>query len=82
MSAETVVDHLAHIIDTVGEDHASIGSDYDGMNAPPVMPDVSSYPVLFAHLIVNLIPRTENREPGPELGQNGPGGRLGARPQR
>jgi membrane dipeptidase len=31
----TVVDHLAHIVDTVGEDHASIGTDYDGAITPP-----------------------------------------------
>lgn len=30
-----VLEHLAHIIDVVGEDHASIGSDYDGMISPP-----------------------------------------------
>jgi membrane dipeptidase len=30
-----VVDHLAHIVDTVGEDHASIGTDYDGAITPP-----------------------------------------------
>ncbi len=33
--AETVVAHLAHIIDTVGEDYASLGSDFDGMIIPP-----------------------------------------------
>jgi len=31
----TVVDHLAHIVNTVGDDHASIGSDYDGAIIPP-----------------------------------------------
>jgi membrane dipeptidase len=31
----TVVDHLAHVVDTVGEDHASIGTDYDGAITPP-----------------------------------------------
>ncbi len=28
--AEAIVRHLAHIVDTVGEDHASFGSDWDG----------------------------------------------------
>ena len=28
--------HLAQIIDTIGEDHASLGSDWDGMIVPPV----------------------------------------------
>ena len=32
----SIVAHLAHIIDTIGEDHASLGSDWDGMIVPPV----------------------------------------------
>jgi membrane dipeptidase len=32
---ETVVDHLAHIVATVGEDFASLGSDWDGMIVTP-----------------------------------------------
>jgi membrane dipeptidase len=35
VSAATVVDHIEHIVKTVGEDHASIGSDYDGAIIPP-----------------------------------------------
>lgn len=31
----TVVDHLEHIVCTVGDDHASIGTDYDGFIIPP-----------------------------------------------
>jgi len=34
-TADTVVDHLAHIVETVGEDHASLGSDWDGAISPP-----------------------------------------------
>jgi len=34
-SPEAVVRHLAHIVDTVGEDHASLGSDFDGAITPP-----------------------------------------------
>ncbi len=34
-SAQTIVDHLAHIVDTVGEDHASLGSDWDGAISTP-----------------------------------------------
>ncbi len=33
--ASSVVDHLQHIVDTVGEDHASLGSDWDGAITPP-----------------------------------------------
>lgn len=32
---EWVVDHLAHIVKVVGEDHASLGSDWDGGICPP-----------------------------------------------
>ena len=35
VTAATVVDHLDHIIAVVGEDHASIGSDFDGAIVPP-----------------------------------------------
>lgn len=33
--AESIVDHLEHIVQTVGEDHASLGSDWDGAISPP-----------------------------------------------
>jgi membrane dipeptidase len=33
--AESVVRHLAHVVDAVGEDHASLGSDWDGAINPP-----------------------------------------------
>lgn len=33
--SEAVVRHLAHIVDAVGEDHASLGSDWDGAILPP-----------------------------------------------
>lgn len=33
--AERVVDHVAHVIEAVGEDHVSLGSDWDGAILPP-----------------------------------------------
>jgi membrane dipeptidase len=33
--AERVVDHLQHIVDVVGEDHAALGSDWDGAIITP-----------------------------------------------
>lgn len=33
--AASIVDHLEHIVTTVGEDHASLGSDWDGAICPP-----------------------------------------------
>jgi membrane dipeptidase len=50
-SLDDIADHIEHVRDVAGIDHVGIGSDFDGMNAPPEMPDVSSYPVLFARLI-------------------------------
>ncbi|MEW6268735.1 MAG: membrane dipeptidase [Thermodesulfobacteriota bacterium] len=45
--AETIVRHLAHVVDTVGEDHASLGSDWDGaINPPRDMPTVLELPRL------------------------------------
>lgn len=45
--AETIVRHLAHIVDTVGEDFASLGSDWDGaINPPRDMPTVLELPRL------------------------------------
>ncbi|MCC6522846.1 MAG: membrane dipeptidase [Polyangiaceae bacterium] len=33
--AESIVRHLEHIVRTVGDDHASLGSDFDGAITPP-----------------------------------------------
>ena len=33
--AGRVVDHIDHIVKLVGADHAGLGSDFDGMGAPP-----------------------------------------------
>ncbi len=33
--ADTIVDHLAHVVSTVGDDHACLGSDWDGAIVPP-----------------------------------------------
>jgi len=33
--AEAIVDHLQHIVDVVGEDHAALGSDWDGAIVTP-----------------------------------------------
>ncbi len=42
-----IVDHLAHIVKVVGDDHASLGSDWDGGIVPPTdMPTCSEFPRL------------------------------------
>lgn len=52
-----VVEHMKHVIRTVGDDFVSIGSDFDGAIVPP--PDLrsaSTYPVLVQHLLDASVP--------------------------
>ncbi len=52
VTAGTVADHLAHIVDTVGEDHASIGTDYDGAITPPKdLPGLWALPRLVQEML-------------------------------
>jgi membrane dipeptidase len=52
ISVGTVADHLAHIVDTVGEDHASIGTDYDGAITPPKdLPGLWALPRLVQEML-------------------------------
>ncbi len=53
--AERVVDHLEHIVNTVGEDHASLGSDWDGAILPPR--DLRS-PLELARLVQIMLDRS------------------------
>lgn len=51
-TASRVVDHLEHIIETVGPEHAALGSDFDGFIAtPPDLNCVSKLPRL-THLML------------------------------
>jgi len=48
----TVFEHLRHIVDTVGEDHASLGSDWDGaIVTPRDMPTCIELPRLVQHML-------------------------------
>ena len=48
-----VVRHLAHIVDVVGEDHAALGSDWDGFISPPEeIKDVSLLPGLVTEMLL------------------------------
>jgi membrane dipeptidase len=50
--ASTIVDHLEHIVNTVGEDHASLGSDWDGaIITPRDMPTCLELPRLVEHML-------------------------------
>ncbi|HTK04260.1 MAG TPA: membrane dipeptidase [Candidatus Eisenbacteria bacterium] len=49
---EAVVKHLRHIVSVVGQDHAALGSDYDGMVTPPAdLADISMLPNLTDALL-------------------------------
>jgi len=52
VTVRTVVDHLEHIVNTVGEDHASIGTDYDGAITPPRdLPGLWTFPRLVQAML-------------------------------
>lgn len=47
-----VVEHMEHVIDVVGDDYVSIGSDFDGMISPPKeLASASTYPRLVQHML-------------------------------
>ena len=52
VTVTTLVDHLEHVVDTVGEDHASIGTDYDGFIIPPKdLPGIWAFPRLVQEML-------------------------------
>jgi membrane dipeptidase len=51
-SADAIVDHLAHIVKTVGEDYAALGSDWDGaIITPRDMPTCLELPRLVQRML-------------------------------
>jgi membrane dipeptidase len=47
-----IVDHMQHVIDLVGEDHVTLGSDYDGLIAlPEGFDDITHQPKLVAVML-------------------------------
>lgn len=52
VSVQTVVDHIEHIVNEVGEDHASIGTDFDGAIQPPQdLPGIWALPRLVQEML-------------------------------
>ena len=47
---DMVVDHLAYLVDRLGEDHVALGSDFDGAVMPRPVKDASRLPHLIAAL--------------------------------
>jgi membrane dipeptidase len=67
-SAARIVDHLDHVVKTVGEDHASLGSDWDGAILPPRdMPTCLELPKLVQIMLDRSWPETRIRK---VLGEN------------
>ena len=54
-----VIEHMEHIIKTIGEDYVSIGSDYDGMISPPSGLDIDPN---YSHLVGEMLLRKWNSE--------------------
>jgi membrane dipeptidase len=51
-SSASVIRHLEHVVATVGEDHASLGSDFDGAITPPVdLPTCLELPRLVQRML-------------------------------
>ncbi len=50
--ADAIVDHMQHVIDLVGDDHVSLGSDWDGaIITPRDMPTCLELPRLVQHML-------------------------------
>lgn len=50
--AQLVAEHIAHVVDTIGEDHAALGSDWDGaIITPSDMRTCLELPRLVQHLL-------------------------------
>ncbi|NPD88279.1 MAG: dipeptidase [Asgard group archaeon] len=47
---EIIKNHIDHIVDKVGINHVSLGSDYDGATIPTAIKDISHYPILLKYL--------------------------------
>jgi|HubBroStandDraft_6_1064221.scaffolds.fasta_scaffold205449_2 membrane dipeptidase len=57
LRAGRVVDHIEHIVKTVGEDHASLGSDWDGaITTPRDMPTCLELPKLVQIMLDRRMP--------------------------
>jgi membrane dipeptidase len=50
--ARAIAEHIHHIVKTVGDDHASLGSDWDGAIVPPLdLPTCLELPRVVEHLL-------------------------------
>ncbi len=59
---DRVVDHILYVADMVGIDTVGFGSDYDGFNEPPVVPDVSQLVQLTRAMLARGLTEEEIRK--------------------
>jgi membrane dipeptidase len=51
-SVDKIIDHMEHVIKVAGEDHVTLGSDYDGMiTLPKELKDITFQPVLVQKML-------------------------------
>ena len=63
VTLEDLADHIDHIKNQIGVDYIGIGGDYDGTSSLPVgLEDVSTYPDLFAELLMRGYTEEELRK--------------------
>jgi membrane dipeptidase len=56
---DRVVDHILYVADLVGIDTVGFGSDYDGFNDPPIVPDVSQLVLLTQAMLARGLTEEE-----------------------
>jgi len=57
---DLVIQHIQYVIKLVGVDYVGIGSDFDGIEAPPkLLDDVSTYPLITKALLVKGYSRSD-----------------------
>jgi membrane dipeptidase len=63
-----LIDHIDYIVKLIGVDHVGLGSDFDGMEAPPKeLNDVTTYPLITKALLQRGYSKTDVRK---ILGEN------------
>lgn len=66
-TVETVVDHIAHVVSVIGDDHVAFGSDFDGVprsQLPRGVPDCSAFPHILQRLAARGLAEASLRKIG------------------
>ena len=49
-SLETVMSHFEHIVELAGDEHVSLGSDFDGTDIPAFIKDAEGLPLILREM--------------------------------